>query len=125
MPRVLCPDRMVSDPGRAPRAPRSRRIVALRDVPEGRALPAVDQSEAGHGVSVYIVLPQRYGPARVPSIRATCSRCTAPCWLSRRAVLTIEDAVLCVVCAMAVVKPGDQIDAAPWAMADLAEELGE
>ena len=42
-----------------------------------------------------------------------------------RAVLGTEDVVLCVVCAMAVVKPGDTIDAGPWVVADLAEVLSD
>jgi hypothetical protein len=74
-------------------------------------------------MTVYIVIPQRYGSPGVPSIPCTCTRCHGPCWLSRRARLTIEDAVLCVVCAMAVVKPGDAITPAPWVVEDLAEKI--
>jgi len=38
-----------------------------------------------------------------------------------RAELGPEDVALCVVCAMAVVKPGDSIEPAPWVLADLAD----
>ena len=72
-------------------------------------------------------MPERFGLPRVPSDRRTCGRCQASVWVSKRATLesfTGElaiDGILCVVCAMAVIKPGDTIDAAPWVVEDLAE----
>jgi hypothetical protein len=76
-------------------------------------------------VSVVIVQPERYGFPLVPSRRVICQRCGASCWLSNRAELGADDGVMCVVCAMAVVKPGDTIDAGPWVVVDLAEILEE
>jgi hypothetical protein len=74
-------------------------------------------------VSVLVVIPQRYGPPAVPSVAVECGRCHGPCWLSQRARLAGFDGLLCVVCAMAVVKPGDTIDAAPWVVEDLADAI--
>ena len=64
-------------------------------------------------------MPTRYGPASVPSHRVTCDKCGQPAWLSNRAPVD-DSALLCVVCAMAVVGPGDILTAAPWVDDDLA-----
>lgn len=72
-----------------------------------------------------VVAPERYGLPRVPSRKIRCSRCDASCWISLRAELGPEDVAVCVVCAMAVVKPTDLIQAAPWVVADLVELLAE
>jgi hypothetical protein len=42
-----------------------------------------------------------------------------------RATLGPEDVVLCIVCAMSVVKPGDLLTPAPWVVADIAEALAD
>jgi hypothetical protein len=74
-------------------------------------------------MSAIVTVPERYGLPAVPSHRVACSRCTGATWLSNRAVLGPEDVILCVICAMAVVKPGDTIEPAPWVVVDLAERL--
>jgi hypothetical protein len=66
-----------------------------------------------------IVSPTRYGAPIVPSHRVVCGRCGQPCWLSNRAAID-DSALLCVVCAMAVVAPGDILTPAPWVDDDLA-----
>ena len=68
-----------------------------------------------------MTMPERFGLPRVPSRKVPCVRCGASTWLSMRAELGPEDVALCVVCAMAVVKPGDSIEPAPWVLADLAD----
>jgi hypothetical protein len=77
------------------------------------------------GDSVVVTMPTRYGPARVPSHRVSCTRCHQSTWLSNRAPMDARP--LCVVCAMAIVKPDDVITVAPWVADDLAarRELGE
>jgi hypothetical protein len=72
---------------------------------------------------IAVVIPQRYGPPAVPSVPVVCDRCAQGCWLSRRADRATIDGLICVVCAMAVVKPGDTIDAAPWVVEDLAAAI--
>jgi hypothetical protein len=81
---------------------------------------------------IVVVQPERYGLPRVPSIRVTCDRCGAGCWLSKRAELGAAgdgtggraiDGLLCVVCAMAVIKPTDTIEPGAWVVADLADVL--
>lgn len=74
-------------------------------------------------MAAIVTMPERFGLPAVPSRRMPCSRCGGSTWLSNRAELGPEDAVLCVVCAMAVVKPGDTIEAAPWVILDLAEVI--
>lgn len=74
-------------------------------------------------MSVLVAMPERFGLPRVPSHRAHCSRCEGSVWVSNRADPALIDAILCVVCAMAVVKPTDLIDAAPWVVVDLEELL--
>lgn len=76
-------------------------------------------------MAAIITMPERYGLPVVPSRKVPCSRCGGSTWLSNRAVLGSEDVVLCVICAMAVVKPGDAINAAPWVLEDLAESQGD
>ena len=68
---------------------------------------------------VVVVMPTHYGAPRVPSTRVECQRCKQACWLSKRA--TPDPVTVCVVCAMAVVRPGDVITVAPWVAADLAD----
>lgn len=70
-----------------------------------------------------VVMPERFGLPAIPSRRVPCVRCGASAWLSLRAELTTEDVTLCVICAMAVIKPGDIIDPGPWVLDDLAETL--
>jgi len=72
--------------------------------------------------SVVVATPTRFGLPHVPSDRRRCDRCRADVWLSQRARGWLGG-VLCVVCAMAVVKPTDTIAPAPWALEEL--ELGE
>lgn len=72
---------------------------------------------------VLVAMPERFGLPRIPSDRVVCVRCGASVWISKRAMLRPADTVVCVVCAMAIVKPGDQIEAAPWVVDDLAEAL--
>jgi len=74
-----------------------------------------------------VTMPTRYGPARVPSHRSTCYRCSDPVWLSNRAPIDLRARVVCVVCAMAIVEAGQLIVPAPWIAADLAArvELGD
>lgn len=74
---------------------------------------------------ILVAIPQRYGLPAVPSDPDTCGRCGGAVWVSKRADRATIDGILCVVCAMAVVKPGDLVDAAPWVVADLAEALGD
>ena len=76
-------------------------------------------------MSVVVVMPERYGLPRVPSHRIRCQRCDASCWISNRAELEPVDGVICVVCAMSVVKPGDIIEGAPWVVDDLADIINE
>jgi hypothetical protein len=70
---------------------------------------------------IVITQPQRFGLPRVPSTSVRCVRCEAECWLDVRAELGERDTIVCVVCAMAIVKPGDTIGAAPWALGRLEE----
>lgn len=70
---------------------------------------------------ILVAVPERFGLPAIPSDRGTCGRCGASVWVSRRA--TRVDGILCVVCAMAVVKPGDLLEPAPWVVDDLADEL--
>jgi hypothetical protein len=70
---------------------------------------------------IVVVQPQRFGPPAVRSLSRRCHRCTAEVWLSARAELTADDVIVCVVCAMAIVKVGDAIELAPWTRADLEE----
>lgn len=74
-------------------------------------------------MSAIVTMPERFGYPRVASRKVPCSRCGGSTWLSLRAELGPEDVALCVVCAMAVVKPGDTIEPAPWVILDLAEVL--
>jgi hypothetical protein len=71
---------------------------------------------------VIVVAPTRYGTSKVPSIGVTCERCGQPCWLSQRARLELTDVIVCVVCAMAVIKPDDVVERAPWVSRDLARD---
>lgn len=66
-----------------------------------------------------VVMPAKYGLPSVPSHRVVCGRCGEPSWLSNRAPID-DSRLICVVCAMAVVEPGDMIEPAPWVGADLA-----
>jgi hypothetical protein len=68
-----------------------------------------------------VTIPTRYGDPTVPSHLVSCVRCRQGTWVSNRALIGPEDAVVCVVCAMAVIKPGDVIDMAPWVLEDLTE----
>lgn len=68
-----------------------------------------------------VTRPTRYGLPIVPSSEARCIRCGAATWLSLSAVLEPGDVILCVICAMSEVKPGDLLEPAPWAREDLAE----
>ena len=70
---------------------------------------------------IVVVEPERFGLPAVPSDRTRCKRCSAACWISKRAVLAPGDSILCVVCAMAVVHVNDTIAPAPWAFEDLEE----
>jgi hypothetical protein len=75
---------------------------------------------------ILVAVPERFGLPAVPSDRRACGRCGSSVWVSRRARsegAPAIDGILCVVCAMAVVKPGDTIEPAPWVVADLAAEL--
>jgi hypothetical protein len=77
---------------------------------------------------ILVAMPERFGLPAVPSDRRTCGRCQASVWVSKRATAEAApaiDGILCVVCAMAVVKPGDMLEAAPWVVDDLAELLEE
>ena len=76
-------------------------------------------------MAAIVTMPERFGLPAVPSRRIPCSRCGGSTWWSDVPELGAEDAVLCVVCAMAVVKPGDAIEPAPWVLADLAEAIRE
>lgn len=116
---------MVPDTSGASCAARSRWNLAFRDVSRRGDVPPDREPETTRGelVSVIVAMPERFGLASVPSIRIECVRCRGAVWLSKRATLRSEDSVICVVCAMAVVKPGDQITPAPWVIVDLAERL--
>jgi hypothetical protein len=65
---------------------------------------------------IVITQPQRFGKPAVPSTTVRCVRCLAECWLDQRAELGEEDRIVCVVCAMAIVRPDDTITPAPWAL---------
>lgn len=68
-----------------------------------------------------VTVPTRFGLPAVPSRKSRCYRCQAETWLSSRAELEPDDRVLCLVCAMSAIKPGDRIEPAPWVQADLAD----
>lgn len=74
-------------------------------------------------MSVLVCSPERFGLPAVPSDRRRCDRCYATVWLSKRAELEAEGitGILCIVCAMAVIKVGDEIEPAPWVLEDIAE----
>jgi hypothetical protein len=77
---------------------------------------------------ILVAMPERFGLPGVPSDRRECDRCGAGVWVSRRArseAAPSIDGIICVVCAMAVVKPGDTLEPAPWVAADLADALGD
>ena len=71
--------------------------------------------------STIVCMPTRYGSPHVPSRHASCDRCHQAVWLSNRAPAALAARVICVVCAMAVVEPGDMIRPAPWVADDLDE----
>jgi ribosomal protein S27AE len=72
------------------------------------------------GDSYVVCTPLRIGTVpRVPSHLASCDRCGQAVWLSDRGDRTAR--LLCVVCAMSLVRAGDLVTPAPWVVDDLAE----
>ena len=63
---------------------------------------------------ILVTLPKRFGLPVTPSDSARCERCSAEVWVPHDQAGA--DAILCVVCAMSVVKVGDRIEEAPWAV---------
>lgn len=127
-------DPVDTDGGGATRSARPGRDVAFRELSGRSAVPATGRREAPDRTVpvIVIVAPERFGLPAVPSVRVLCDRCGASCWLSKRAELGAAgdgtggraiDGFLCVVCAMAVVKPGDTIEPGPWVVADLADQV--
>jgi hypothetical protein len=70
--------------------------------------------------AVLVAMPERFGLPHVPSEKRSCRRCYAGVWISKRGA-SWQGPILCVVCAMAVIRPTDVIGSAPWASADLEE----
>ena len=74
---------------------------------------------------IVVLAPERYGLPLVPSDRVACGRCGASCWLSKRARarLPADTRMACIVCGMAIVKPGDTIEPGDWIAEDLADTI--
>ena len=70
--------------------------------------------------TLLVAMPVRFGLPAVASDRRRCGRCFADVWVSKRAT-PFGGRVVCVVCAMALVKPGDMVTPAAWVLADLAD----
>lgn len=75
---------------------------------------ASDHYRAPVHVRLLILAPERFGLPTEPSTRGKCRRCKADVWVPRAAAIQPGDQLLCVVCAMSVVRVGDVIDSAPW-----------
>lgn len=81
---------------------------------------------------VLVAMPARFGLPYVPSDKRRCERCYGDVWVSKTAQLdeyrehaAAITKIVCTVCAMALVKVGDEITRAPWANRDLLELEGE
>jgi hypothetical protein len=70
--------------------------------------------------AILIASPERFGPPVVPSDRRRCERCLARVWVSKRGEAW-AGRIMCVVCAMAMIRPSDVIGSAPWVSEDLEE----
>ena len=70
--------------------------------------------------AILVAMPERFGLPAVPSDRRRCERCLASVWISKRGEAW-AGGIICVVCAMAVVRPTDVVGTAPWVAEDLEE----
>jgi len=61
---------------------------------------------------VYLGLPV------VPSDKRRCSRCMAEVWVSKRGDAFVGR-IVCIVCAMSLMRPGDTVTPAAWVLEDL------
>ena len=68
--------------------------------------------------TLLVAQPVRFGLPHVASDRRRCGRCLADVWVSKRGA-PYTGGIVCVVCAMAIVRPSDLITPAPWALEDM------
>ena len=74
-------------------------------------------------MALIVGVPAKFGPPPKPYSEWVCKRCEADMYLPANQILGLRDWPLCVVCAMAIVKPGDTIQPRVWLL-DLGDDDG-